>query len=339
MAKQANRMMIGGFVVIGVALLAASIVVFGSGRFFKHTDKYVLHFDGSIKGLNVGAPVLLQGVQIGSVSSIVLRTDREKLTMDIPVVIDIDPAKFQVVDKMKERRDPEETLQILIDKGLRAVLSIQSLITGQLLIELDFYPDTPVVLKEADSEYLEIPTIPSTTERLFQTLQKIDIEGMADHLNKTLSGIDRFVNNPDIADGIRALKVTAEKMQGVIGNVDAKMDSIARNIETTLGDTRVLINNVDNRVEPLVDNLLRMIEDFNGLTSNANASLKELVKELDKSLSGFRGVLSEDAPLMIRLEDTLQNISAMASAMRQLADYLEQHPEALIQGKEEYGGK
>ena len=87
MAEQANRMVIGGFVVIAVFLLAASIVIFGSGKFFKKTDEYVLHFEGSIKGLNVGAPVLFQGVQIGSVTSIALRADREKMTLDIPVII------------------------------------------------------------------------------------------------------------------------------------------------------------------------------------------------------------------------------------------------------------
>jgi paraquat-inducible protein B len=75
MAKQANRMMIGGFVVIAVVLLAASLVVFGSGKFFKKTDKYILYFDGSVKGLSVGAPVLFQGVQVGAVSSITIRAD------------------------------------------------------------------------------------------------------------------------------------------------------------------------------------------------------------------------------------------------------------------------
>ena len=79
MAKQANRMMIGGFVVIAVVILAASLVVFGSGKFFKKTEDFVMYFDGSIKGLNVGAPVLFQGVQIGSVKSIVLQADIDQL--------------------------------------------------------------------------------------------------------------------------------------------------------------------------------------------------------------------------------------------------------------------
>ena len=96
MAKQANRMMIGGFVVLAVAILAASLVVFGSGKFFKKTNKYVLFFDESIKGLNVGAPVLFQGVPVGSVTNIVILADFKKLKADIPVFIEIEPDRFQV---------------------------------------------------------------------------------------------------------------------------------------------------------------------------------------------------------------------------------------------------
>ena len=73
MAKQANRMIIGGFVIFAVIILATSLVIFGSGKFFKETREYVLYFDGSIKGLDVGSLVLFQGVQIGSVKKIVLK--------------------------------------------------------------------------------------------------------------------------------------------------------------------------------------------------------------------------------------------------------------------------
>ena len=88
MAKQANRMMIGGFVVLAVIIMAASLVVFGSGKFFKKTVKYVLYFDEPVKGLSVGAPVLFQGVQIGSVTSIILQVDPVKMQTQIPVLIE-----------------------------------------------------------------------------------------------------------------------------------------------------------------------------------------------------------------------------------------------------------
>ena len=103
--------------------------------------------------------------------------------------------------------------------------------------------------------------------------------------------------------------------------------------EGTLGDARSLINKADDQVEPLAGDLQRVLENLDMLTRNADAKLETVATDLDKSLTGFRGVLSEDAPLIIKLEETLRDISTMANYIRQLADYLERHPEALIQGK------
>ena len=102
MAKQANRMMIGGFVVLAVIIMAASLVVFGSGKFFQKTVKCVMYFDESVKGLSVGAPVLFQGVQIGSVTSIILQVDPVKMKTQIPVIIEYEPEKFQVAARAKK---------------------------------------------------------------------------------------------------------------------------------------------------------------------------------------------------------------------------------------------
>ena len=100
MAKQANRMMIGGFVVLAVIIMAASLVVFGSGKFFKKTNKYILYFDESVKGLSVGAPVLFQGVPVGSVTSITLQADLVTMKTQIPVLIEIEPDRWQVRTKI-----------------------------------------------------------------------------------------------------------------------------------------------------------------------------------------------------------------------------------------------
>ena len=105
MAKQANRMMIGGFVVLAVIIMAASLVVFGSGKFFKKTNKYILYFDESVKGLSVGAPVLFQGVQVGSVTSITLQADFVTMKTQIPVFIEIEPDRWKV--RSRRKRLPE----------------------------------------------------------------------------------------------------------------------------------------------------------------------------------------------------------------------------------------
>jgi phospholipid/cholesterol/gamma-HCH transport system substrate-binding protein len=340
MAKQANRMMIGGFVVVAVILLAASLVVFGSGKFFKKTNKYVLYFDGSIKGLSVGGPVLFQGVQIGSVESIVLRVDPQEHRIEIPVIIEIEPDKFQVDEGDREiHRNPRENAQKLIEMGLRAMLAMQSFITGQLMIELDFHPGSPVNLRSPKGDLLEIPTIPSTTERLANALQRLDLEGMEKHLEDTLSGIDRLVNNPDLKAGIGELKGVISDARRLVQNMNARVGPLADEFDATVQDTHKLVQNLDGRVNPLADNVNKTVEDFGKLARDADTRLGSLTISLDKTLAGARGVLSQDAPLIVELENTLQAISDAARSIRQLADNLERHPEALIQGKGESGGK
>ena len=338
MAKQANKMMIGGFVVIAVVILAASLVVFGSGKFLKKTEDFIMYFDGSIKGLSVGAPVLFQGVQIGSVKSIVLQADVNNLALEKPVVIEIEPDKFQLEEGQKHRKTGEN-LPGLIAKGLRAVLSMQSFITGQLMIEIDFFPNTPVNLKNIDKDYIEIPTIPSTTERLAQTLQNLDLDGMQKNLADTLAGIDSFVNNPDLKASISELKGVMTDARRLMQNLNARVGPLANDLDATLGDARKLVHNMDRQVKPVADNVNRTVEDFGKLARDMDARLGSLTDSLDQTLSSAKGVMSEDAPLIVEMENTLREISAAARSIRQLANALEQKPEALIQGKGNPGGQ
>ena len=124
------------------------------------------------RGLNVGAPVLFQGVQIGSVTSIILEVDPSNLHLQIPVVIEYEPDKFQVAGGGRMvQRDPRKTIPKLIERGLRAQLTMQSFITGQLVIELGFYPDSAICYPPAQpdktyKDYIVIPTCQSTSERL-----------------------------------------------------------------------------------------------------------------------------------------------------------------------------
>ncbi|WP_163337605.1 MlaD family protein [Desulfopila sp. IMCC35008] len=342
MAKQANTMMIGGFVVIAFFLLAASIVVLGSGKLFQKTTNFVLYFDSSINGLSVGAPVLFKGVRIGKVSSIVINANPQDLTVNIPVIIEVDAEKFHVVDslhvdeKTYSQRTSEETIAKLVEQGLRAVLNMQSLITGQLMIELEYYPDSPVNMKRISSQYPEIPTIPSTTEKLYKTLQKIDFIGLAEHLKRAMVGIDKLVNNPDISDGLKSMRETADASQQLVTKLDQRIDKVIDGFESTLSDTKMLVDNVNRQVQPLSDDTRLMLEHFDMLAQNVNEQVGSIADNVNESLTGINGVVSEDAPVVIQLEETLVNISNMTDSIRQLADYLEQHPEALIRGKGSY---
>jgi paraquat-inducible protein B len=318
MAKQANRMMIGAFVVVAVLIMAASLVIFGSGKFFQKTVKCVMYFSASVKGLNVGAPVLFQGVPIGSVTSIILEVDPINLQSQTPVVIEYEPDRFNVAGGPRNvQRDPRKTIAKLIEKGLRAQLGMQSFITGQLDVEIGFYPGTPVVLRKETAEYkeyIQIPTIPSTTEKLADALAKLDLAGLEKHLESTMDGIAKLVNDPNLAASFKSLKATLQDTQKFVTKVNRQVDPLAKNANKTVKDIGTLARNLDGRV--------------GGLSTSLN-----------KTLSDARGVISDDSPLMVDLQNTLQELSAMSRAIRQLASYLDQQPESLIFGKKKPGGK
>ena len=105
MAKQASKTVIGVFVVGSIAMLIAAVIIFGSGDLFKERIKFVMFFEDSVKGLAVGAPVIWRGVQVGSVSSIVLQAHTKNLTIDVPVVIEFDPDRIEVEGK-RRRQSP-----------------------------------------------------------------------------------------------------------------------------------------------------------------------------------------------------------------------------------------
>jgi paraquat-inducible protein B len=316
MAKQANRMMIGGFVILAVIIMAASLVVFGSGKFFQKTNKYILYFDGSIMGLSVGAPVLFQGVPVGSVTSITLEADLVNMKAQIPIFIEIDPDRWKIRSGQRNYRKVAERL---IEMGLRAQLITQSFITGQLAILLDFYPTStvcyaPAQIDKSYQDYVVIPTCPSTAQKLADALAKLNLAALEQHLESAADGLSKLMNDPNLAPSISALK-------------------------DTLQEAHKLVTRVDRQVDPLADDVKKTAKDFGKLANNIDSRVGGVATGIDKTMSATRGFISEDSPLIVQLENTLQEISAMSRSIRQLASYLDQHPEALIRGKGKPGGK
>ena len=129
-----------------------------------------------------------------------------------------------------------------------------------------------------------------------------------------MDGIGKLTNNPDLAASLQRLK-------------------------ETLGDARRLVNRVDRQVDPLADDARKTVKDIGTLARNINGRVGGVATSLEKTLAKARGVISPDSQLVVDLENTLQEISAMSRSVRQLADYLEQHPETLIRGKKKLRGE
>ena len=146
MSKQANKTLIGVFVVVAIVMLVAAVLIFGSGKFFKEKSEYIAYFDGSVKGLRIGAPVVFRGVRIGEVQDIALHYYHQELEFKIPVMITLYPDKIIGMGLETSPQEEDKSWAKLLDDGLRASLEMQSIVTGQLLIALDFHKDAPLKL-------------------------------------------------------------------------------------------------------------------------------------------------------------------------------------------------
>ena len=320
MNGKASKTLIGAFVVGAVILIVAGLLVFGSGKFMKRTANFVLFFESSVKGLNVGAPVLIGGVKIGSVKSINIETNTKTLAFYVPIIIETQRDKIRIIKG--KRITMEESLPMLIKRGLRAQLAMGSLITGQLIIEMDYHPDTPVKLVGLNKEYPEIPTIPSTFQRIYDTLKNLHLEETLKKITSAVSTFEEILKSPDIPAILHSANLTLADARKLINDVDSRVAPLADNANNTIKDARSLIGNMDAKLETLASKIAEGLEASHKAMDQARETLEALQSRLGK-----------DSPLLNQLDNTLREFSEMARSIRSLANYLSRHPEALIRGK------
>ena len=334
MNKKISPTLIGAFVVGALALLVIAVIVFGSGQLFKQTREFVLYFDASVNGLRVGAPVKFKGVEVGSVTNIVLQLEKTGTGVaSIPVIIEID------LEKLTSRgasgtiaEDPKVFRQAITEAGLRGQLLMESLVTGLLYVGLDFFPGTPVKLVQetkGDHKYPEIPTTPTTLEqaqdtvtRIINKLEEIDFKGLIKSLEGTVSGVNELVNSPELKSSLKSLAQTMPR------------------IDEALAGVRKLTTTLDTNVAKLTGNLEQTSDAARQAMQQAAITLKQTdgaLKEAEAAMISIRGVTDADSTTFYELQRTLREVSAAARSLRLLSGYIERNPRALIFGKPETG--
>jgi len=346
MNREASKTLIGTFVVGAVVLIASGIMIFGSGKLFKNTSYFSLFFKGSLQGLNVGNAVLFRGVKVGSVKSIAIEANAQDLSVSIPVIIEIDPDLIKMVHE-KRRLQFGRNLPKLIEQGLRAQLTMGSLLTGQLMIGLGFYPDTPVRLTGIDTGYPEIPTIPSPFERITDVVERLPLEEMINKLMSAFDAVQSLLKSPDIPETLHILKQTVEDAKRLVNNLDNRTQSLTVNLEEAIGAYKKLALDINGEVKPLASRVNTAIDNTNQLVQDVDRRAQDLARATEETLQKAqealvqgrealqvaREAVDKDSPLMYQLDRTLKEISTMARSIRSLTDYLERHPDALLYGK------
>ena len=188
---------------------------------FQKQNFYVIHFDQSVRGLKPGAPVQVKGLKIGSVHEVNLSYDEEKAELLAVVVISIEPDRIEGrKGELAERSNDLNYIQSLVDRGLRARLTSGNLLTGALLIELDFIENAEPFTVVKEGIYPRLPTAPGELSQIadaagdvINKLKELDLDplitkwtkvgdsasGTLEDTRKTLAKIDALVTSDEIA--------------------------------------------------------------------------------------------------------------------------------------------
>ena len=265
-------------------------------RTYTQKMHYILHFNESIRGLTVGAPVEFRGIKIGQVADIKSEFDMEKTSPRITVLIETEPQRWKVAGTALSRTadDAKKNISKLVAKGLRAQLKTGSLLTGQLFVDIDFHPDAPNAQVKYGEKFPELPTIPAPLQiitarvnDLLRKLETVPIEQIGKDLGDTLQNVKRLSSSKELLEAVQALN-------------------------QTLQHARQLVQNLDSNVAPQIGSTLDQVQ---------------------KTLVSVEGTLGKNSPLQHEMRQAFKELSAAARSIRILADYLERHPNALIYGK------
>ena len=334
MSQKASATAIGAFILGAIALLIVALLTFGSGKFLKNTESFILYFQGNAKGLNIGAPASFRGVKIGSVKKMQLLFDRSTNEVYVGVVVELLEDAFRDiessagVDKMAGKDEKDEIKYLVNNLGLRAKLATLSLVTGQLYIELDFYPDSPAQLFGFDFPYREFPTLPSTMEELQGTLQQLvkaarelPLKELVTQLTSAVEAINSTVSSQAFRDIPELLDQTLVNVRDLVGTLNKEITPLTHSLrqtsdeaEAAMADFRIMMRAQEG------EQVVRLAESLEAAADQANNLLEQsegVVASIDTN----------------ELQSLLLELSRAAVSIRLFVDYLDRHPEALLRGK------
>ncbi len=327
MRRTANKSLIGAFVVGGIILFIAAFVLLGAGSFSGVKPNALAYFQDSVSGLDIGAPVKFRGVTIGKVSQVLLRTANQSPSdYSIPVVMEFTP-DLLTRRGLDQALIDKSGLRISIEKGLRAKLQQQSVITGVLYVELDYFPDTPYKLHDTRGEQPEIPTLPSNlgalTKAVSQTLEqlsRVDFVSITKKVDSILTRIDQGASQIEFAK--------------INNNLVKASDNIARitsdpAINKAIADFSAAMQSVDELVKRFNSKVDPVAEDIQSMATSGRKALDRL----NEAAENVRALTKAGSPTRRELDAALADISEAAAGIRSLADFLERNPETIIQGR------
>ena len=326
MSQKANPTLIGAFVFGAIVIAIGAVLFFGSANLFARKQLFETYFQQTVNGLAVGSNVKYKGVTVGKVTRVQLKFQGADEAPVVRVIYEINTDnllnKYGLSIDLSDRQRHEKA----IGNGFRAKLDFESLISGQLFIALDFYKDAAAPVLHANDNNVDIFEIPP---------QPSDIDAILADLTKAIGNI----GSVDFAS-------LAKELQGVLKSADAAIVSLH------LGQLGPSIDKAANSISNLANGdqvkgaLVSVRESFDQLTAtlkSLNPAVGDLKPTLDqakaaltnlqKSTAQLDQILKPDSSLRYQLDSSLSEISSAATAIQQLSDFLQRHPNSILFGR------
>jgi paraquat-inducible protein B len=316
-SNRSSSVLLGAFAVGAVIIaLVGALFVAGSGFGSKHTKVFMV-FDGSLRGLNVGAPVALRGVTIGQVTDIDLLLNASEGDLTMVVEAELDASNVQLVGDVDD-----QIASNLVDRGLRAQLDTQSLLTGLLYVQLDFFPGKPGELANLNRGITQIPTIPTELEQLRSSFEKIDYAAITERFDSITGGLDGFLNSEEMQALPGAMRDTLVAVQQASDKLSTSVDDNSARIAILLDESGNAMRTVNESLPSIITSLEGSMSTFESVLTSAESSLRSIEQ-----------ATSPESALRQQVAVALEELSLAARAIRSLADSLQENPESLLRGR------
>lgn len=338
MSVKASPTVVGGFVIGAIILVVVSLLVLGTGRFFKNDLRLMAVFPGTVKGLHVGSPVLFRGVQIGSVAKIKLHHDPETRQNLVPVYIDLKQEVMELIrqDAEDSKLTEEEALGFMVamvKSGLHARLTMESLVSGRQMVEFEIDPDIPIELTGIDKQYLEIPTIESDLNKMQSLLLSLPLAELTENLVVTVTEINKLFADKDSREIFQNISSTFVGSRRFIDSLNEQVIPLAGSTQKNLDEIQQLLKNTETQLSGTLNELLTLSKNLDAQLTHLTKSATGAFAKSEQAFSNMNSMVHQESNTRLKLEQSLNELARAAKSFRVFSEYLERHPEALIKGK------
>jgi len=318
--RQPKQAMVGGFILGALVLAAAAIVFFGRAHLFEKTSLIVVYFGDSVAGLTVGAPVTFHGVQIGSVERIAIQFSADTLKARIPVYLELSSDAITWQGRKLDTGSADYTR--LVRAGLRAQLAQQSLVTGQLRVDLNFLPGTPANLVGAVPQLPEIPAVPSQLTELQSQLAQLPV--LIAGVQRAFASIERLSDHFDTELGplTQSVRRTSDAATQTLQTTDDSLRRVRAEASRTLDNVNATLVAAREQIDQRGGQLGQILADADGIARSAQALL-DSVSSMTDPRSPMRG----------DLEAATRDLAATTSSLREFAATIDRNPSVLLRGR------